>query len=83
MDQVSRFRGIAVTVSAWLYGCNRIGLQPQIKEDGKNTEPIFFDEPALTLVGTGVHPKPQTKNEDKPGGPKPDERERRPIDTRR
>ena len=61
-DKNSGFKGIAVCLSKWQYGCLRIGLQPQVKEDGKLEETQFFDEESIENI---VPIKKET------GGPSP------------
>lgn len=50
-DTVSGFEGIAECISAWRFGCVRIGIRPQkLDEKGLPFEPIFFDEPQVEVI---------------------------------
>lgn len=53
-DKVTGFTGIAVSRIFWLYGCNRIGIQPPVGKDGKRPETEYFDEPQCEVVKKGV-----------------------------
>jgi hypothetical protein len=49
-DKVSGFEGIAVARHSYLNGCDRISIQPVIKEDGTLPEDETFDEPQLEVI---------------------------------
>lgn len=61
-DIVTGFKGVAVAVSKFQFGCVRIGLQPKVLEMGKKPEAEWFDEESLKKM------KPVKKS---PGGPTP------------
>lgn len=70
-DTISGMKGICTCVSDWLYGCARVGLQPQgLDKDGRKQEVEFFDVAGVTIIGPGLYkepvPKPKVKD---PGGP--------------
>lgn len=67
-DRVTGFKGIAISSTTYLQGCNRILVQPKLSKDGTIPEPQTFDEPDLEVVGDGVLPKPPSE---KNGGPRP------------
>ena len=48
-DEVSGFEGVAVARIEWLYGCERIVVQPAAK-DGVLPSDSHFDEPQLEIV---------------------------------
>ena len=69
-DINSGFEGVAVAVTKWQFGCVRITLQPQTKEDiNKLPGCETFDEQSLINDASGEHVKPVIK---KIGGPSPD-----------
>lgn len=47
-DRMTGFKGVAVGVTEWLYGCRRIAVQSVELKDGKPIEPEWFDEQRLT-----------------------------------
>ena len=50
-DAISGLTGIATGVTDWLYGCRRIGVQPEkLGKDGKTQECVWFDEPQLIVT---------------------------------
>lgn len=68
-DKNSGFKGVAVCVSKWQYGCIRVGLQPAVMLDGKLPENQFFDEASLVNVepidkSTGGPSSDPTRNMD-------------------
>ncbi len=69
IDQVSGFTGIAVARHSFLYGCDRISVQPEKDKDGKLPDQCTFDEPALKVKKkTVVKPKKEQIKKN-PGGP--------------
>lgn len=57
-DKVTGFEGIAIGRSTWLYGCERIGIEPTTLDDGGlPIEPVFFDEQRILLVEAALVPK--------------------------
>ena len=66
-DRVTGFQGIVVSVTHFLNGCIRMGVQRKYnpKKDEKTTEPDIFDEPDLIFVSHGIlpGPKPEPKPE--------------------
>ena len=67
-DLVSGFTGVAYGRSTFLNGCNRIGVQPQIREDGTLPQDQWFDEPQLVVVDEKPVLPPGNR---KKGGPMP------------
>lgn len=49
-DTISGFVGVAIGRTQWIYGCDRIIVQPLVGKDGKMGENASFDEPSLTVV---------------------------------
>lgn len=53
-DTVTGFTGIAVARTTWLYGCDRILVQPLVDKDGKIPEDRAFDEMGLSIIKVGA-----------------------------
>ena len=53
-DPISGLTGIAVSRTEFLYGCVRVGVQPEALHDGKPIDQVFVDEPQLEVVAPGV-----------------------------
>ena len=49
-DPITGLRGMAIARSEWLWGCTRIGVQPQELKDGRPVEETWFDEARLEIV---------------------------------
>ena len=65
-DIVTGFTGIAVGRTTWMYGCDRVTVQPEgVNKEGKLFETQSFDEPSLVVL------KKKAKKEGKhdTGGP--------------
>jgi hypothetical protein len=43
-------KGIVIGVHEWLYGCQRVTIQPEEAKDGKPAESFCIDEPQCTLL---------------------------------
>ena len=53
-DIVTGFSGIVVVRCQWLNNCNTYGVQSVKLKDGVPRERIYFDEPQLQLLRSGV-----------------------------
>ena len=75
-DKVSGMEGVALCRSQWMYGCERITLQPaydKTKNDGKMPDMVVFDAPSLELVRDAEPVKVDEKQKaKKPAGPRND-----------
>lgn len=76
-DTVTGFKGIAVAITTWLNGCQRITLQPQkVQKDGKVSESATFDiEQIVVLKAAACKAYPPVVEVARPkesGGPMPD-----------
>lgn len=50
-DHITGFEGIAVARTTWLYGCNRIVIEPtSLDKDGSPVKPESFDEQRIELL---------------------------------
>lgn len=50
IDTVSGFKGIVISSTEYLQGCNRMAIQPKVNKDGTLNEPCHFDEPQLKVT---------------------------------
>lgn len=70
-DDITGFEGVATSVTQWLNGCRRIGVQSMELKDGKPIDALSFDEPGLTILQKetpfNVKPVPVPT-----GGPRPE-----------
>ena len=49
-DNITGLTGIAVGKTEWLFGCNRLAIEPQELKDGKPIDLQWFDEQRVELV---------------------------------
>lgn len=49
-DSITGFKGVAVAITEWLNGCQRIMIQPKELKDGKPIEPLTFDTEQLIIT---------------------------------
>ena len=56
-DRLTGLTGIATAKTEWLYGCVRIGIEPQELKDGKPIEAQWFDEQRVEAVKKGKSSK--------------------------
>lgn len=49
-DRMTNLTGIAVSRTKYLYGCVRIGIQPEETKDGRPVEQVYLDEPQLEVL---------------------------------
>lgn len=78
-DTITGFTGVAVSRTQYLFGCVRVGIEPQEMKDGKPIEGLYFDEQRLVELSekTGyevnepnnVRSARQSDKADQPGGP--------------
>lgn len=76
-DTISGFTGIAVAITKWIHGCDRISVQPQgVKPDGQLYEMNNFDVLQLEIVKKGVvkssNTAPEPIRAKATGGPRDD-----------
>jgi hypothetical protein len=62
-------KGVAVSRTTYLSGCNRITIQQKVDKDGKLPDGLQFDEPEIIVVKKRKLPKEVKK--EKSGGWKP------------
>ncbi len=71
-DTMTGFEGIVVAITKWLYGCNRICVEPtKLDKDGNPSEGRWFDEQRIEVVRP-TKPKVSKDNTAKTGGPQRD-----------
>lgn len=52
VDKVTDYKGIIVSRSEWLTGCNTYGVRSRELKDGKPMDLVFLDEDSLTVTIT-------------------------------
>lgn len=67
-DSVTGFTGIAMGRSTFMTGCDRIGIQPPVGDDGKLPEAQWFDEPLVDVLAPPADRAPVDRDI---GGPMP------------
>ena len=67
MDTVSGFKGVCDSITVYLNGCKRIGMQPKVKKDGTLPDGKYFDIEQVKVVKRKVAKKLKPS-----GGPMPD-----------
>ena len=75
-DRITGFTGIAVGKTDWIYGCTRIGVQPEMDKEGKLQEVQWFDTLSLDVVEKNTinrqkNMEKETTEYVKTGGPMP------------
>lgn len=60
-DRITGFTGVAIGRTEWLYGCDRIVVQPAVGKDGKMGETATFDEPQLEIIASKKVKVPKLK----------------------
>ena len=53
-DKVTGFKGIATSVSFDLYGCVQVWLTPEVTEDGKTPDGVWYDFMRVHATGERV-----------------------------
>jgi len=71
-DVVSKYTGIVMGRTEYVFGCSRVLIHAEETRDGKPVDGYWFDEPQVEVIGpsvlasqTAVPPAPR-------GGPAPD-----------
>lgn len=44
------FKGVAVSRTTYLSGCDRITIQPKVRKDGSFLDSLSFDEPEIKIT---------------------------------
>lgn len=65
-DPITEYKGIAYARTTYMQGCDRIGIQAPINEEGQVPELFWVDEPQLIITSKV---KKKSKNEKGKGGP--------------
>ena len=68
-DTISGFEGIAIGHSAFLHGCDTVGVKPQGLHDGKPISAQWFDINQLEVVEPDAV-RATRPHDPKPGGPR-------------
>ena len=53
-DRVTGFTGRAVQITTYLAGCDRVGLQPEAKDDNTLPSLEYFDDLQLERIGETI-----------------------------
>lgn len=53
-DRITKIEGIVVGYSQWLFGCERVAIQPQEAKDGKPAELVHIDAAQCELLEAGA-----------------------------
>jgi hypothetical protein len=53
-DKITGTKGIVVGYHYWLYGCERITVQPEEAKDGKPVDTISLDAAQVEVIKAGV-----------------------------
>lgn len=56
-DKITGFEGIAIGIIDYLYGCQQVGITPQVDKDGKTGDTNWFDIGRIEIIGDGVEPE--------------------------
>lgn len=64
-DPVTGLEGTVMCIHSYLHGCNRVSVQPKLKEDGTVPDAPTFDEPQLEIIKKKAVPRGDTTT----GGP--------------
>ena len=70
-DTVTGFTGIATGRAEYMYGCNRIQVEPKELKDGAPIESCWFDEQRIEVVKADT-PKVSKDSRAMSGGPQND-----------
>ncbi len=73
-DTISGFEGIATGYLTWMYGCNRVCIEPQALHEGKPIDHLWFDEQRVELIEEKAPTVAEGSTATKggpPGGPSP------------
>ena len=71
-DTVTGFKGIVTAMTYFLNGCVRIGVDPPVGKDGKQTESVYIDAEQLTVVKVATPARKLWLRAAATGGPRPD-----------
>lgn len=75
-DSITGFEGTVTSITEWINGCRRVGVQSAELHEGKPIDPQWFDEQQVRLVESR-YPL-SDKEENKKGGPRLDPSNTRP-----
>ena len=74
-DPITGFKGTAIAITQWMYGCRRITIQPTgVNKDGEIFGSEAFDEPSLKVTKRANTPAAVKKSRATNGGPRPEVR---------
>lgn len=70
-DTITGFEGVAIGRTIWLYGCERICVEPTTLREGKPIEERWFDDQRVELLEEGT-PRVSRESVSTSGGPQRD-----------
>jgi hypothetical protein len=77
-DRITGLTGIVTGKHSWLYGCERVTVQPRAAKDGKPVEAFGVDAAQCEVIESGVIPNYDAmraaapKETPRPAGPRPE-----------
>jgi hypothetical protein len=72
-DKITGLKGLVIGMTKWLYGCDRIVIQPEEAKDGKPADSFNIDVGQAELIKKKViEPVTMAPTVSKPGGPQND-----------
>lgn len=72
-DPITGFKGTAVAITIWMFGCRRVTIQPKgLNKDGDVFDCQSFDEPGLKITKRANVPAKIQKLRRVNGGPRPE-----------
>lgn len=67
-DRVTGLEGIVIARTEWLYGCTRITIQPEKRNDGTHVDSITIDEPQGIVLNPNTEFTKEKVTEETPPG---------------
>lgn len=54
---ITGFKGVVTSITEFINGCRRCGVQPKVGKDGKHPDAMCIDEPNLKVTKPKVAPR--------------------------
>ncbi len=70
-DIITGLKGIVIGKTKWMYGCNRVIIQPPMDKDGKVPDGYSVDEPQVEVIKPKKIKANKAQVAKSPAGPKP------------
>jgi hypothetical protein len=79
-DKIAGLEGIVIGITNYLYGCQRVAIQPETAKDGQPAEAFYVDTPQVEIVKKGaVVGRMIQAEEERPHGPREDAQRRKDV----